>query len=98
MTDIVLGLDIGTSGVRIAATAADNTLIAMAVAPIVAPLQNGGRIMQDPAIWWEAIGVAMAGLDLAGHRVRAIAIDGTSGTILAVDAAGDPVFDRLLNR
>ncbi|MCB1377947.1 MAG: FGGY-family carbohydrate kinase [Alphaproteobacteria bacterium] len=91
MTDIVLGLDIGTSGVRIAATAADNTLIAMAVAPIVAPLQNGGRIMQDPAIWWEAIGVAMAGLDLAGHRVRAIAIDGTSGTILAVDAAGDPV-------
>jgi len=90
MTDIVLGLDIGTSGVRIAATDAANTLVALSTAPIVAPLQTGGRIMQDPAIWWDAVDAALNGLGLKGHSVRAIAVDGTSGTILAIDGSGNP--------
>lgn len=90
MTGIVLGLDIGTSGVRIAATDAANGLVALSTAPIVAPLQTGGRIMQDPAIWWDAVDAALKGLDLRGHSVRAIAVDGTSGTILAVDGSGKP--------
>lgn len=90
MTNIVLGIDIGTSGVRIAATDSANTLVALSTAAIVAPLQTGGRIMQDPAIWWEAVDAALKGLDLKGHKVRAIAVDGTSGTILAIDGSGNP--------
>ena len=37
MTDVVLGIDIGTSGVRIAATDENNALKAMAAAPIGKP-------------------------------------------------------------
>jgi D-ribulokinase len=89
-TDVVLGIDIGTSGIRIAATDSSNTLKAMASAPIAAPLDAGGRAWQDPTLWWAALMQAFAGLDLSGLAVRAIAIDGTSGTILAIDGGGTP--------
>jgi sugar (pentulose or hexulose) kinase len=90
MIDAVLGVDIGTSGVRIAATDQANGLRAMSSAAIDAPLQTGGRIWQDPAIWWKALLEAFKGLDLAGLNIRAIAVDGTSGTILAVNDDGSP--------
>jgi sugar (pentulose or hexulose) kinase len=90
MTAIVLGIDIGTSGIRIAATDSDNRLVALSTAPIAAPLQNGGRILQDPAIWWEAVDTALKGLDIKGHAVGAISVDGTSGSILMVGADGTP--------
>ncbi len=90
-TDVVLGIDIGTSGVRIAATDRTNTLKAMSAAPMAGPLQEGGRARQDPAIWWDALRAAFAGLDLSGLAVRAIAVDGTSGTILAIGQDGTPV-------
>ena len=88
--DVVLGVDIGTSGVRIAATDQGNVLKAMSSAQIMAPLQTGGRILQDPSIWWNAMVEALRGLDLNGLSVRAIAIDGTSGTILPINADGTP--------
>ena len=87
---VALGIDIGTSGVRIAATDEANVLKAMSAAPITAPLQDGGRVRQDPAIWWDAVIAAFRGLDLNGLTVRAMAIDGTSGTILAIDDEGSP--------
>ncbi len=91
MAEAALGIDVGTSGVRIAATTRDGELIAMAAAPILAPLQTGGRILQDAGLWWNAIAQAFASLDLKGHSVRALAIDGTSGTILPIDRDGRPL-------
>jgi sugar (pentulose or hexulose) kinase len=90
-TEVVLGIDIGTSGVRIVASDRSGALAAMAKAPIVAPIQNNGRSLQDPRIWWSAIEQAFALLDLKGLNVLALAIDGTSGTILAVDKGGEPL-------
>lgn len=90
MTEVVLGIDVGTSGIRIAATDRANTLKAMSSAPIAAPLNDGGRAWQDPSLWWDALIAAFASLDLSGLHVRAIAIDGTSGTILAVTPDGAP--------
>ena len=91
MTDVVLGIDIGTSGVRIVASDRIGALAAMAKAPIVAPIQDSGRSLQDPRIWWSAIEQAFALLDLNDLNVLALAIDGTSGTILAVDKNGEPL-------
>jgi sugar (pentulose or hexulose) kinase len=91
MTDAALGIDIGTSGIRIAATDAANTLKAMSTATMALPVQTGiGRAWQDPAIWWEALLQAFKTLDLSGLTIRAIAIDGTSGTILPVTQDGTP--------
>jgi sugar (pentulose or hexulose) kinase len=89
--DVALGVDIGTSGVRIAAVDSSKGLRAMATAPMRAPIAAEGRIRQDPAVWWQAMLAAFAGLNLEGLAVRAIAVDGTSGTILAVDDDGAPL-------
>ena len=91
MTDCVLGIDIGTSGLRIAATTADNALVCLATERIHGPITDGLRKLQDPALWWEALATALDGLDLQGYTVKAIAIDGTSGTILPVAADGTPL-------
>ena len=69
MTDVVLGIDIGTSGVRIAATDEKNTLKAMSAAPIAAPITDFGRAWQDPQLWWNATLAAFAALKLDGLHV-----------------------------
>jgi D-ribulokinase len=91
MEEVVLGIDVGTSGVRIAARDKADALKAMSSAPMHAPLTDFGRALQDPNIWWDAITQAFASLDLKDLQVLAIAIDGTSGTILPVDANGTAI-------
>ena len=91
MTDVVLGIDIGTSGVRIAATDAANRswpcrrppwrsrCSQAAAAPGRTPRSGGTRCC-----------AAFKDLTLEGLTVRAIAVDGTSGTILAIHDDGTP--------
>jgi D-ribulokinase len=89
MSACVIGIDVGTSGVRAAALDERGALIGSAAA--VSMTDFG-----DPAVpdtWWRSVRVALAGLggacDLS--RVRGLAVDGTSGTMLAVDRLGEPV-------
>jgi D-ribulokinase len=91
MTDVVLGIDVGTSGARIVAADLNGALACMSKAAMDLPLQNFGRSLQDPEIWWRAVEQAFADLDIKGLNVLALAIDGTSGTIVAVDAEGKPL-------
>lgn len=91
MKEAVLGIDVGTSGVRIAARGRDGALLAMGQAPLAAPLVDFGRALQDPNLWWEALTAAFAATDLEQVHVLALAIDGTSGTILPVNDAGKPL-------
>lgn len=91
MIEVAVGIDVGTSGVRIAARDKGGVLIAMASATLVAPLVVFGKALQDPRLWWQALVEAFTNLDLKDCRVLAIAIDGTSGTVLPVDAGGKPV-------
>jgi D-ribulokinase len=90
MNDVTLGIDVGTSGVRIVARGAHGAMYAHSEAMMNLPLQSGLRMLQDPMMWWQGVEKAFAGLRLEGLRVRAIAIDGTSGTILPIDEAGKP--------
>jgi len=93
MTGLALGIDIGTTGVRIAATERDTTIIDMSEAIIAAPILDFGRRYQDPRIWWEAVEAALGSLldRIDRSRIRGIAIDGTSGTILPVGDEGTPL-------
>ncbi|HLZ06142.1 MAG TPA: FGGY-family carbohydrate kinase [Bradyrhizobium sp.] len=92
MTGLFLGIDIGTGGVRACAIDAQADIRGMASAALPAPRQRGDAIDQDPELWWQAAVAAILKLgqtiDLAG--VERIAVDGTSGTLLLVDAAGQP--------
>jgi D-ribulokinase len=91
LIEAVLGIDVGTSGVRVAARGRDGTLLAMAQAQMLVPQAEFGRALQDPHLWWDGIERAFAGLDLKNIQVLALAIDGTSGTIVPLDQAGNPV-------
>ncbi len=91
MEEAVLGIDVGTSGVRIAARGRKGALLAMAQAPMQAPSAEFGRALQDPALWLDCVVKAFAALDLTGIQVLALAIDGTSGTIVPIDATGQAV-------
>jgi sugar (pentulose or hexulose) kinase len=93
MTDLALGIDVGTSGVRVAAIDQAGLVVGSAASAMPAPLRDGFRITQDPAVWGRALDEAMARLaaavDLA--RIGALAVDGTSGTLVAIDESGRPV-------
>ena len=91
MIEVVLGVDVGTSGVRIAARDEAGELKAMSSAPMNGPIIDFGRSLQDPQIWRDALDAAFKSLDLKGLQVLALAIDGTSGTVLPVDAGGKPL-------
>jgi sugar (pentulose or hexulose) kinase len=58
-----------------------------------APFDENGLVTQHPAIWWTATCRVLQNLaekiDL--KRIGSIAVDGTSGTVLGVDADGQPV-------
>jgi sugar (pentulose or hexulose) kinase len=93
MSDLVLGIDVGTSGVRAAAIDQAARVVAFAASAMPAALRDGHHITQDSAFWDRGLDDAMTRLasavDLA--RVRAIAVDGTSGTLVGVDDRGVPV-------
>jgi D-ribulokinase len=93
MSDLALGIDVGSSGVRVAAIDRDERIVAFAASAIPAPWRDGDRITQDPAAWLRGLEDAMARLADAVNlsRVIALAVDGTSGTLVAVDNAGRPV-------
>jgi len=104
----VLGLDLGTGGARVIVVAEDGEVLAMAGAGIEridghARLAAEGRHEQDPEAWWAAaraaLRAALATLDQHSGppcELRALAVDGTSGTLVGVDAAGRPTTPALM--
>jgi sugar (pentulose or hexulose) kinase len=102
---LFLGVDVGTGGVRVLAVSEAGEVAARADAAFDLPAGSaeGDRHEQPPAAWWGAVCRATrqlvdelhaAGGDPA--RLAAVAIDGTSGTLVAVDGAGEPLRPALL--
>lgn len=94
-----IGLDLGTSGCR--GIAIDDygevlTTRRAAFAPVIAGPE--GERQQDPAIWWRATVEVLRGVtgDLQGRQIVAIAVDGTSGTVLLTDNHGTPLTPGLM--
>ncbi len=88
--DLFLGIDFGTSGCRATVIDREARTRGEASQPLPAPQQRDGRIEQDADVW-------IAGLDaLIGQlreqtdlrRIRRLAFDGTSGTVLLADRKG----------
>jgi sugar (pentulose or hexulose) kinase len=90
---LVIGIDIGTSGVRAMAVDERGLILGEARTPLPPPERVGSLVTQDPFLWWSAADAALHALcgQIDPARVRALAVDGTSGTMVAIDAAGQPV-------
>ena len=91
---LVIGIDIGTSGARAVAMRPDFSVAARSAVP----LDRFGQNLRDPALWWAAVGATLTELlsNIDRATVRAIAVDGTSGTLLPVDATGRPLAEPLM--
>ena len=95
---VFLGLDIGTSGVRGCAINIDGEELASYRIALPSPKMNGACIEQDPVIWKQATDEVIRHLTEQLHplSISAIAIDGTSGTVLLCDEAGTPLSPALM--
>lgn len=88
----VIGVDVGTSGVRAVALSLAGEVIGEGAAAFAAPERRA------PDAWRRGMREALAGVMAAhpGIESRAIAIDATSGTLLPVDAQGVPLAPPLM--
>lgn len=90
--ELFLGIDFGTSGCRVVVIGADGTERTQAETPFEA------GAVADPAQWWHALirtlKQVLAGID--PDRIRALAVDGTSATLLLCDKRGQPLAPALL--
>ncbi|MEW6354115.1 MAG: FGGY-family carbohydrate kinase [Pseudomonadota bacterium] len=95
---LYLGLDLGTSACRALVIDDAGAIHAQAAAPLPTPRRRNAEVEQDPALWWRAVCMALddlgARMDL--RRVAALAVDGTSGTLLLTDGDGAPLGAALM--
>ncbi len=94
LSPAVLGIDAGTSGVRCVAMIAGGEIIGLASVK----LSDFGSDGRDPFVWWKATQAALGIIlgQVQPERIAALAVDGTSGTVLPVDPAGQPLANALL--
>jgi sugar (pentulose or hexulose) kinase len=98
MTQLALGIDIGTSGVRTAVLDAAGNVVSMA---------RADHLPQGPAVnanhWWTAVATCLSaqvaalrdgGIDPCA--ISRIGVDGTSGSLVLTDAALRPVTRALM--
>lgn len=94
---IWLGLDLGTQSVRALAVSASGAVLAGASQPLTSH-RDGERHEQDPEEWWSALATACREA-LAGvgkQLIAGLAVCATSGTVVLVDATGDPLSPALM--
>lgn len=92
-----LGIDVGTSGLRVAALGADGDCLWLEKADWPVPAIDHGH-EQEPAHWWAALDGLMRRLGETGQlaEVESLAFAGTSGTVLTIDADGRPQGPALM--
>ncbi len=95
---LALGLDIGTSGCRGVVIGPDGAIHAEASVCIPVPRKKEVRSEQAPELWWEAVvSVLLAiAVKVPPADIGALAVDGTSATLLLADAQGRPLAPALM--
>jgi len=95
---LYVGIDLGTSGCRAVAIDEKLALIASSAVALPEPHRNGDSCEQDPELWWQAASDALSGLtaQIDASAVHALAVDGTSGSVLLCDEGGTPLTSGLL--
>jgi D-ribulokinase len=97
-TPYFLGIDLGTSGVRASIIDSAGLELAYSTVPLPPPSHFDCRSEQPALPWWQAVHTLLlqqaAQIDLA--RIAALAIDGTSGTVLLTDEQNLPLGNALM--
>ena len=103
---LFIGIDLGTSGCRAVAIDEHGDIQGNAVVDLPSPtrstsgntLGNKGGVEQDAHLWWDAVCLCLSRLTkkINSNEVAAIAVDGTSATLLLADESGIPLGPALM--
>lgn len=103
METFVLGIDLGTQGVRSMIATLKGEVVAEEKESIEFSLQEGRRFEQDPREWWEktkrCLLKVLLTFDSSGYKrasIRALSVTSTSGTVVPVDNEGNPLTNALM--
>ena len=95
---LYLGIDVGTSGCRAVVIDEHGNQIATHHVSMPAPDHHGAHISQNSQVWWQAVCKLLTelGRTITLSDITAIAVDGTSGTLLITDDQGGSLCDALM--
>lgn len=100
MTAHLLGVDFGTSGVRVGVFDEAGAPVAFHSEDIVTTYPRSGWAEQDPAQWWTAFVTAcrgaLAASGLEPDDIAGIGSDATASTVLAIGADDEPLGPAIL--
>lgn len=98
LSPLYIGLDLGTSGCRGSAIDDAGREQAAARSELPPSTRRGRSVEQQPELWWTAVFTTLRELlsQLPPEAVQAIAVDGTSGSVLLSDAQGRPLGPALM--
>jgi xylulokinase len=98
MTGIWLGVDLGTSGVKVVAVDADSEILTTETIGYPLSSPRPGWVEQNPADWWSATGAALRAVvgRISAASVRGIGLSGQMHGMVAVDAHGVVLRDAVL--
>lgn len=92
-----LGIDIGTSGVKVCVIDGSGAVTATGHAPLAIAHPFAEASEQDPAAWWAAVVTASGQLDRETRaRVRGIGLSGQMHGAVVLDAAHVPIRPAIL--
>ena len=95
---LTLGIDFGTTACRAVVLDKQGQCLAMARTSLPAPLKTELGVEQDPQLWWQACQQTLTELfnEVDASKVLALAIDGTSSTLMLSALNGQPLGPALM--
>ena len=98
MTAVLLGADVGTSGLKLLALDSSGAVVAEAESGYDADRPRPGWAQTEPAVWRAALDDALARVApaLAGHPVAGLGLSGQMHGAVLVDDTGAPLAPALL--
>ena len=96
----LLGMDIGTGGVRVGIFDRKGTPVVFEAVEFETRHPRPGRAEQDPETWWSCLATATRrALEEGGvspREILGIGVDATASTLLAVDEQGGPLLPAIM--
>ncbi len=96
-TSSVIGVDVGTSGVRALAATPGGDVLAEATRLLgrARPAADGTH-EQNPEDWWREVCAVLREVAAQGGEVAGVAVTSTSGSLVVTDAEGQPLRAAML--
>lgn len=98
MTDVFLGIDLGTGSVKATAVSPDGATLAVARAGYPVDVPTPGAAQTNPELWWDAtvgaVHAALSGFDASA--VQSVGLSGQMHGAVLCDAAGRAIRPAML--